>query len=674
MTVSASDIETTGLIANMQKQRKDYEAGVEGSFPPRLHNMGFKHMHNGHEICFSNGFNVLKEAICEDMRPLEELQGYLNEGHTLLMHNGITFDMEALKFLGYDVSKIKLVDTLAISWFLHPKQKRHGLEIWGEHFGVPKPPITDWINGDQEVYNNRVMMDCKIQYQLWKEQDEMLTAIYGTQPHEKRKRKEFIQYLMWKMHQQRIQQNNRWKLNKPKAEKMQTQLEADKAARFAELTPHMPKIPVKQVKTRPAKPFKKNGTLSATGVKWAGLCKAAGKDFDTFRGGITIVKERKDGNPNAPQQVKDWLFSLGWVPETFEFKRNKETGDTRQIPQINIKNSGGLVCPSIERMIEDHPGLGLEQLVGLGIVKHRLGLVNGFLRDVDEDGYILARCNGFTNTLRLKHAELVNLPSSRVLYGEDLRSMLEVEEGYLNLGADLSSLEDRVKHHFQIPLDPEYVKTQLGEDYDPHMYIAVQGNIMTQAQYDDHILYEKTEGKEGKKHSKLRNLGKGTNYSCQYGAGAATVARSAKCSLEVAKTLHAAYWAANWTIKEIANMQTVKEVNGVKYQLNPINGFWYWLKADKDRFSTLCQGTGAYVFDVWCEMVNEVSLERYGREFPLIAQFHDELILKVRDTEKSRAAWSSVMEEAMLRVNRKLGLNRDMASDVQFGTNYSQIH
>ena len=321
-----------------------------------------------------------------------------------------------------------------------------------------------------------------------------------------------------------------------------------------------------------------------------------------------------------------------------------------------------------------HPEKGLDKLIGLGIIKHRIGLINGFLRDVTDSGHIVARCGGLTNTLRLKHAVLVNLPSVRVKYGEELRSMLEVEDGYLNLGADLSSLEDRVKHHFQIPLDPEYVKTQLGEDYDPHMYIAVQGGIMTQAEYDEHVLYEKTEGKQGKKHSKKRGLGKGTNYSCQYGAGAPTVARSAGCTIEVGTKLHKAYWKANWSIKEIAAMQKVKEVDGIKYQLNPINGFWYWLKAEKDRFSTLCQGTGSYVLDVWLECVNEVCLERCGKELPLIAQFHDEMVLKIRSHEQSTKAWESIMEEGMKRVNEKLQLNREMASDVQFGVNYAQVH
>jgi hypothetical protein len=663
MTVSAADIETSGLLHMLKQQEK-----------PVLHNMGFKCIRTGHEILFSNKYEDLLEYMVEDTRPLSELQAYLDEGHTLFLHNGTTFDGPALEYLGYDTSKIKIVDTLALSWFLHPKQKRHGLETWGEYFGVPKPPVTDWINGEQEVYNDRVIMDCRIQYNLWREQNSQLNAIYGTSPEQQAQRKKFLGYLMFKMNQQRIQQNNRWSLDIPKAQGLLGPLEEDRGDRFLELASHMPTVPQRVVKTRPVKCFKKNGSLSAHGIKWAGLCKAAGKDFNTFNGGITIIKEHLAGNPNAPLQVKDWLFGLGWVPETFEFKRNKETGDTRQIPQINIKNSGGEVCPSITRLSEEHPTLGIDKLIGLGIIKHRIGLVKGFLRDVNDEGLILARCNGFTNTLRLKHAELVNLPSSRVPYGEDLRAMLIMKEGYLNLGADLSSLEDRVKHHFQIPLDPEYVKTQLGEGFDPHCYIAVLGNLMTQAQSDEHALFEKSEGKSGKKHSKLRSLGKGTNYSCQYGAGAPTISRSAKCSLATAKALHGAYWKANWSIKEIAKMQTVKEVAGTKYLLNPINGFWYWLKAEKDRFSTLCQGTGAYVFDTWLEKVNEVCLERHNREMPLIAQFHDELILKVRDTESSKKAWDSIMAEAMVRTNAKLGLRRDMASDVQYGNNYSEIH
>lgn len=109
------------------------------------------------------------------------------------------------------------------------------------------------------------------------------------------------------------------------------------------------------------------------------------------------------------------------------------------------------------------------------------------------------------------------------------------------------------------------------------------------------------------------------------------------------------------------------------WQQNPINGFWYSLRNDKDRFSTLCQGTGAYVFDVWCNNVIAICNERYGQDPKLSGQFHDELILQVR--KGHRELWNNIVGvEAMARTNAQLKMNREVACEVQFGKNYAEIH
>jgi len=668
MGVYASDIETTGLIEDMELQEN-----------PKLHNLGAINMNTGKETCFSNHFNVLKERICEDMRPLDQLQDWLDEGHTLIMHNGITFDGEALKFLGYSIDNIKILDTLPISWYLRPKDKRHGLELWGERFGVPKPPVTDWINGEQEVYNNRVMMDCRIQYKLWKLFDKELKAIYSGEP---QKLKEFIGFLMFKMEQQRVQQLHRWKLNIGDCTTLLKELEADKEERITALAEAMPPKVIREVKNIPKKPFKKDRSLSATGIKWVALCKAAGRepfvngelqDYD-----ITIIKDRLKGNPNSVVQIKTWLFSLGWVPETFKYVRDKETGEVREVPQISIEKSGGKICPSIDKLIDKHPEAGLHHLKGLGIIRHRLGLCKGFLENVRKDGTIVARCAGLTNTLRLKHSVLVNLPSTRVPYGERMRALFYFDGEYENLGSDLSSLEDRVKHHFQWPYDPEYVKKQMAEDYDPHLDICLTGGMLTQEEVAGYKAKTLDEFKMNKIAKVIRPQGKATNYSCQYGAGGATVARAAGVDVSTGNMLKDTYWKLNWSINEIADSCTVKTVNidgkKTKYLKNPINGFWYWLKADKDKFSTLCQGTGAYVFDIWVKYMYDECLRRFNRLLPLVAQFHDEVILRTKKGEKSQNVWMNIVKGAIQGVNNQLSLNRDMDCDVQFGKDYSEIH
>jgi len=99
--------------------------------------------------------------------------------------------------------------------------------------------------------------------------------------------------------------------------------------------------------------------------------------------------------------MKDWLFSLGWIPDYF--KKNEKGED---IPQIS--NAEKQVCNSIKLLYEIEPGL--ENLESLSVINHRIGVLEGFLEN-EEDGWVKAEISGFTNTLRNKH-KTINLLSS----------------------------------------------------------------------------------------------------------------------------------------------------------------------------------------------------------------------------------------------------------------------
>ena len=660
MTTYCADIESTGLLHHLEEQGSD----------AKLHNFGCRDL-NGNEFLFTHGWNVLNRVPCKDIRPLEELQAFLDEGPTLIMHNGITYDGEALIFFGYDISKCRILDTLYMAWYLEPLRNRYGLAYYGEEFGTPKPTIEDWINLSQEEYNFRVMQDCRIQHKLWKKLWNMMLKLYEN---DKKMSLKMVEYLMSKGRHLRRAQRTKWKIDVAGCEKFSAELHEDRDTRFDILVDIMPRTPIYKTKSRPKKCFKINGELGGWGPKWLLFCLKYGVDFTshkeyTFQDGDEIA------NPNSPTQKKDWLFSMGWVPETFVYKKN-EDGSERAIPQVNVPDSGGQLDPGIERMVEDYEDL--VQFKGLGIINHRIGIVDGWLRD-NVDGYIIARAAGFTNTLRLRHGGVVNVPSPRVLHGARLRGLLVAEEGYVSLGSDLSGLEDRCKHHFQIPIDPEYVEQQLDPEFDPHMTIAVLGQFVTQDDYDfyiemDHDRLEKTEENVArfKRIKPMRNLGKRSNYGCQYGAYPPRLARDAKIPLETGQRLFDAYWKLNWSINDISAATEVKRCNGAKWQRNSINGFWYHLKTDKDRFSTLCQGSGSYVFDTWLEEIFKICDERYGREPELNGQFHDEIILKCK--AGTEHIWTEIVETAIERANVILKMRRDMAIDTQIGTDYSQIH
>src|SRR5690606_4220612 len=145
-------------------------------------------------------------------------------------------------------------------------------------------------------------------------------------------------------------------------------------------------------------------------------------------------------------------------------------GEVREIPQINLERGEG-VCPSVLALADINPAI--RALEGIGVLQHRIGILKGFLRDADESGYLHARVAGLTNTLRFKHAEIVNLPKPDKAYSEDIRSALICEDDEVLCGSDMSSLEDRTKQHYMMPYDPEYVEEMNTEDFDPHIDIAV---------------------------------------------------------------------------------------------------------------------------------------------------------------------------------------------------------
>jgi hypothetical protein len=433
-------------------------------------------MVTGGIVLFSNKYEELEEKP-DYIQPLGKLNEFLAKGHTLYMHNGIGFDDIALKFLGYDgIDKCIIKDTLGFSWYLEPKRLKHGLASYGEDYGVYKPEVEEWEDQPQEVYNHRVLEDTKIQYLVARDQIAAFKKLYGKEDHEP-----VMAYLNMKMKHISIQEQNGWQLNLDKTQELLTTLEEKLKIQVDDLKSVMPKVPVNVLKTHPAKAYKANGKLSSHGKKWFSLLLREHAPIDTKE--LVITTGYSEPNPNSPAQIKSWLFDCGWKPLTFEYKRDKETNKERKIPQVNIKNSGGLVDPDIERMIEEHPEMGFDHIRGLGILKHRVGLVSGILSN-HIDGWMQAGASGFTNTLRLKHRNLVNIPSERVLYGKEIRECLIAGEGYKLLGADLSSLENRCKNHFQMPFDPEYVKTQQEEGYDPHLQLAVVAGLISQSEME----------------------------------------------------------------------------------------------------------------------------------------------------------------------------------------------
>ena len=168
-------------------------------------------------------------------------------------------------------------------------------------------------------------------------------------------------------------------------------------------------------------------------------------------------------------------------------------------------------------------------------------------------------------------------------------------------------------------------------------------------------------------HGTVRHNYKTGNYSCQYGAGIKKIADTLDISTTEAAKIHKAYWKRNWAVKAVAGDSYVQTVDGQMWLLNPLNGFYYSLRNKKDIFSVLCQGGGTYIFDIWIYNMRKKGV------LPAM-QYHDEVAIYAKLIENERIRLKGILKECVKKVNKQLGLLREMDVDVQFGENYASVH
>lgn len=602
------------------------------------------HLTKVHCLCYED-----HEGNKGDLLDYQDIREFFEKYDTYVGHNIRLWDIPQLEgVLGFTFSK-KAIDTRVLSWYIDPKRKKNGLGAYGEFYGIKKPHVKDWKGAPLEVYLVRCRTDVEINMRLWKDQLEYLLEIYENQPWK------FLKYLDFKIRQVVLQEKSRWKLDVDRVESNLQTLQDELGPRTEQLKSAMPSVPIRTTRTEPKKLYSANGELSVLGQRWKELLDSEGitlGDVET----LDVITGYDEPNPNSSEQLKAWLFSLGWVPQTYKEVTNAK-GDKHEVPQINKPHGAGL-CESVLELAEDVPEV--QALANFSVIKHRITVLKGFLEN-QEDGWLKATVAGLTNTLRFKHSELVNLPKPESRYGEYIRSCLIAPDGdHELLGSDMSGLEDRLKQHYLFPHDPEYVESLKSDDYDPHLDLALLAGKVTAeevAEYKGGIIKARIK--------KLRSTFKNGNYCCQYGAGPPKVAKTCNVSLEEGKMIWETYWKRNWAIKVVANEQEIKTVRGQMFLRNPLNGFWYFLRYKKDIFSTLVQGSAAFCFDTLLAFILK------DRE-QLTGQFHDEFILTIRKGCRERSIeW---LRGIIKKVNDTLKLNRELDIGIAFGDDYGSIH
>ena len=124
------------------------------------------------------------------------MRTFFKTADVLVGHNIVRFDIPAVeRVLGIKVNA-RLIDTLALSWYLHHDRMKHGLEGYGVDYGVPKPVIKDWDTLRPQEYAHRCGEDVKINSRLWRDLSMKLDKLYKDAEADKDR---LIDYLTFKL-------------------------------------------------------------------------------------------------------------------------------------------------------------------------------------------------------------------------------------------------------------------------------------------------------------------------------------------------------------------------------------------------------------------------------------------------------------------------------------------
>lgn len=629
---------------------------------------------------------------------------FLDKQETLIGHNIIRFDLPVLKkLLGWKKPKeLKIIDTMGLSWYLYIGRKSHGLESFGEEFGVPKPKISDWSNLTIEEYIHRCSEDVEINQRLFHKQIPFLHKLYPKQEDKER----IINYLNFKLDCLREQEEVKIKVDTKLLYKSLDELETIYNEKVEILKGIMPKVYKYKEVTKPNKMTKKDGSLSEAGKKWLALLQEQELPED-YEGIVTLICGEEEPNPGSVDQVKKWFYSLCWIPCTYKTVKDKKKGTKKEVEQIYDDN--GKICNSVKKLIEIVPEI--ELFNDLSLITHRIGVFKSFMESMDKNNCVYATAGGLSNTFRFLHRKPIsNLPKPNTFYGKEIRGLiLSPKENTILCGSDLSAAEDTTKQNYMYKFDPEYVTKMRVPGFDPHIEVAVFVNLMTREQANKFKELDSKENKtdeEKKEFSTLKSIrgkAKTVNFASVYKVGAPTLAKNLDCTKEEAETILDGYWTMNKSVLDVEKdllLKVIHKTGEIKvykttdflpkdnskkekkrcqklqnsflqtvdtmYILNPVSNFWISLRYFKDIFSSLNQSTAVFVFDCYLQEVRK-------RVNTVMLQIHDEYLCYF-NKNISKDSILKYLKECISRVNDKIKFPIPMDISADFGVNYAECH
>ena len=664
---------------------------------------------------------------------------------TNVCHNSLNYDFHVLKrFYPREWTAVpsQSIDTLLRSKLqLHDRymtKYKHGLEAWGEYFGVPKVKIVDWTQGVTHDMLDRIVEDVKINvltYQyLEKERKSLLkmgidmSEAYKIESEYKYRStlqqihgvqfdidyaKDCVQELkgITKELESIIEpaMPMYYDIKSPKAtwKDVATALEWNRVD--LKTYGFTPKTFNTQYEERERKGVKKNYELKPTAKPTTKIFIKNGDYNKNVCNFFEIEPESAkttrlvDGayskiawaKPTLAQheKVKEFLFTQGWIPTEYNTKKV----DTDRGVKF-VETSPKLTEDSYDS-IEGELG---KQIAQYNTYVHRLRFLDnpkddekGLLNVLYKNGRLPCGVNTFnTATGRSSHSKWVNAPSASALGGEQIRKCIIAPEGRVLVAEDMNSAQLSIASYYAN--NYEYFRAVVdGLEVDEDgKYLGEDGHTFNAKAFGLTSIEDWEGARLGTVSSAVmkaigsqRKASKPCTFGVIFGCSGKKLGKMAGTSDAEGQSMKESFLANIGLdgVQRTLNKMKKDMKRGNGWYIEIPFGYYVYCTSDHKAINYLIQGTEAV-----CQKIAENYMQREVRKRKLdafqIITYHDEVLWESSPEHADQV--KQLLSDGYIYASEQLKLWHDTKSNyfgnrqfqinlsagAMIGMNYSQIH
>lgn len=491
------------------------------------------------------------------------------------------------------------------------------------------------------------------------------------------------------------------------AELLVAKIDEEMQAIASEIEPQLPPRPLNQGELKswslPAKPWKKDGTLSSTMEKWlerTGAKLHTEKDI-LLDGEVYPIIGGQPTKTHGPmrlanqEDLKNFLLESGWIPTLWNLKKDQRgkpvRDDKGSVIQTTPKfQENGKLCPNLEEMA----GELVRPVVRWLSLRSRKSTVEGWLGDsrLEYDGRLSPGSGGVTPTFRQRHKTIANLPKSEasVVYGTEVRSLfIPASPGNVLVGFDASGLENRCEAHYvmRYPGGEEHAEKILrGDPHSNNAFLFYPEELhqlfgLESCPTDPEALALL---KKDPAFAKFRGKAKSGLYALNYGCSPAKLAKTLGFPESRGQQLYEAYWDSNPALKTLKDRLEQHWQEHGKKKIRGIDGRWVMTRSRHSLVNTLFQSCGSAVMEYAIAFLHkwlgEMSLDsngmygyslNTGRVYRVLF-YHDELLFEC--TPDIADDLLELGKESIRAAGRYLKMRVPMDAGGSVGVRYSEVH